>query len=1059
MVPPLKLHAFKGACIFLSSFFFFSSFCFFLSLASEDPIEIPSADIPGDSPRRKSGSIPSKDGTGPSRIAAGGIPSTIFIQPPSTDLPPELLPSAFPTLPPAAIPPAGNPFRYLNAGVAGGGGYIGGGGGGDLMVSEVLEANAFARVNGSFGNILVLTDVDDTLWSSGSMAAFGKHIGGIDSELARGLPYPAIGTLLFLLALGPHTSTPSGLRIPIEHCPVMLLSPRSHNCPIELQGPPVMPRSPGILSARVSTSVLANFTRPPSFATDIESILTRGARHVYGSFVSRWALGFQNEVKMMHALGSQHVRGAAKIEGFTEASIDGARAVVVGDIGEKDPEATAGMAVKYPNSIAAVFLHSVFLDRQKEAEAATEPSLNGLPKHAIPIILNAGGSQIPAYQLVYQITARVREGERKVESFSDLSDHAAYAAGVQIAADVRQIFAVATRKQLLSSVAKSQGDPNSSSTTTTTNSMQPSAPPLVFVHVVHLQTQVIDAPIENSVASQLASMSTKLAMKADGGGTAGLSFYPITGRLIPGGSIPLRCSIRELSYSNRGWIGYLGIGDAYSPGHRLACYFGGQGSQSVEHYLGALGERVDLQGSAVYADAVGSLRAFETFHRDHCGRPEGAVTPLDSCLRQLEAALAAQGGPALKQLLPFLSLACRYRTEMVHWTSAGSEEVEGFAFLLGRAVLRGMAAAPPKSANRKDLAEQQAAQAGLDDYQHQHQQHLMQQQQLLQQQQQQQQQQQHLLVQQQQQQHQHQQLLLQQQQHQHQQLLLQQQQQQQHQHQQQQSDTIPSEAAMRKLRRDLALLPELAADLHVAPDEPLTAVSPSLQLNALDLQTVESLRPFIPDDYYSQAAVSATSTRYDLYSTEGGAAGGAAGAVGAGRGRANHMRGTFRGGDYDGWGSAAASTEGCSYCNGAPLENWLSSLHAFCEKSPRPIASDVCGLMRKWLLEIEGLPGDDGKASKGALNALRKVAEWNTQKPRAPLFISELGIVLEPIHQRPGMTGRGELEKAHALNVVGGISSGKETIRHQRPSERAVWQRISWILKALTESDFSTSLS
>lgn len=264
--------------------------------------------------------------------------------------------------------------------------WVGGGGGG-IMMTELLEVNAFSRIGASFGNVLVLTDVDDTLWCSGSMSAFGKHIGGIDSELERGLPYPGIGTLLFFLALGPHTSTPRGLRIPLDHCPVPLLSPQTHNCPIDLHEVPVVPRSPGILTARVSTSVISSITRPPSFYADIHSILTSGARHVYGANMPSWPLGYENQVRAMHALGSQHSRGAAKVWGFSEAVKQGARAVVLGDTGEKDPEATAGIAVKHPDSIAAVFLHSVFLSREQEVEAAGDPTQNELPPHAIPLIL------------------------------------------------------------------------------------------------------------------------------------------------------------------------------------------------------------------------------------------------------------------------------------------------------------------------------------------------------------------------------------------------------------------------------------------------------------------------------------------------------------------------------------------------------------------------------------------------------------------------------------------------------------------------------------------------
>lgn len=258
---------------------------------------------------------------------------------------------------------------------------------GAAVVSEGLQPNTFGRVGASFGNVLVLTDVDDTLWCSGSMMAFGKHIGGIDSELTRGLPYPAIGTLLFLLAMGPHTCTPSGLRIPLEHCLVTAFPLHTHNCPYEVQHfprPSLLPRGAGVLSARASTSPFAQLTRPPSFFKDIEAIFTAGARQIYGVAAPRWPMAYQNEMKFAQVLSSQHSRGAAKVWGFAEAISRGGTAVVLGDTGEKDPEAAAGMALRHPDALAAVLLHVVFLDRRREVELAAAQTKVDLPKHAIP---------------------------------------------------------------------------------------------------------------------------------------------------------------------------------------------------------------------------------------------------------------------------------------------------------------------------------------------------------------------------------------------------------------------------------------------------------------------------------------------------------------------------------------------------------------------------------------------------------------------------------------------------------------------------------------------------
>lgn len=275
-----------------------------------------------------------------------------------------------------------------------GGGLGGGSIGGDASFfagfHSPLAVDAFARLNVQFGDLMVLTDIDDTLWSSGSVAAFGKHIGGVDPELSRGQPYPGLGTLYCLLALGTHTSTPSGKRIPRTLCPAKVEDWSLNNCPVEVAAAEsvTLPRRPGVLSARASTSPLASVTRPASFFRDVDAILTRGARAVFGPSVQRWSVGFQNEIQLLkHVLASQHARGAAKVWGFTEALKAGAPTVVFGDTGEKDPEAAAGMAVKRPEMLAAVLLHYVFANREKELEAASRSfEEEGVP-YAIPFPL------------------------------------------------------------------------------------------------------------------------------------------------------------------------------------------------------------------------------------------------------------------------------------------------------------------------------------------------------------------------------------------------------------------------------------------------------------------------------------------------------------------------------------------------------------------------------------------------------------------------------------------------------------------------------------------------
>lgn len=348
----------------------------------------------------------------------------------------------------------------------------------------------------------------------------------------------------------------------------------------------------------------------------------------------------------------------------------------------------------------------------------------------------------------------------------------------------------------------------------------------------------------------------------------------------------------------------------------------------MEHYAGPLETRMDLHGIQVYADAVDSLRAFESFHREHCGRRDQTPTPQARCLEMLEKAIAlhaANGAPgSVQQLLPLLSLACWYREQLDHWLSAGAEEVESLAFLLGRAIILGMPAASLFDSHRTSgrRGSHDAFKTG---------------------------------------------------------------QQQEMQEQQPTTNGALGDVALRKLQRDLALLPELAVELHVSPDEPPAPPPPSLHLNALDIRTVEDLRPFMPEDYVAPFSIDVPSSYQFL--KDGGS-----------------FSSSMRKGNSRDMGSEGSvdQLEDCIQPNVGPVATWAENLRSFCMNSRSAIAADVCQTMRRWLQEAEGLPGPDGKPSKGALSVLARIAEWNTGRPKKPLLISELGIVLEPEQMRPG---------------------------------------------------------
>ncbi|OEH77039.1 hypothetical protein cyc_04272 [Cyclospora cayetanensis] len=760
-----------------------------------------------------------------------------------------------------------------------------------VALLQLPDASVYKRVNASFNSVLVLTDVDDTLWSSGAATVFGNHLGGVDNQLARGLPYPGIGTLLYFLALGPHTSTPSGLRIPLADCPFRQLS-QTENCPVEVSGTPKLPRRPGVLSARVSTPVVAKVTRPRSFRSDVETILTAGPRHIYSSAVDRWPVGFQNNMSFTSMLTGQHARGIAKVAGFVDAlGQGGGPAVLVGDTGEKDPEATAAMALMHSDSLVAVLLHSVFSHRYEELMSPASPGSAQRPTHAFRFFINASGRQTPALQLAYRVLAGVKN--LAVNSAADLDPEVAYAAGAQMSAEMRRIFAAATRSHLLAAEAVGRGE-------TVTH---PPPPCIVFLHVEQLDTEVVRESRPAGMGSQVAKLTSWFASKVVSWTSRKLHsnqedldrqafqqqavVQPLSlralvhgvtshGTIYPAG-VPFGSYRTVVGAGLAAWtLGIITTQDVLSLVVATVRDFRSLGPPihcwqrtlvldmlvdvlSVEYYVGALGSRTDLRDHAVYKDAVDALWAFADFQRKHCNRLEEEVLALDSCLEELGRGIAqyaaAKGDSTLTdQLLPLLGLVCRYKDQMEHWLSAGAEEYDGGLF---------------------------------------------------------------------------------------------------------QALSLLEDASFRKLQRDAALLPELAVELHVGPNDAPATLSRALQQNAIDVQTVEDLQPFI-DEILPREIPSA-----DL---------------------------------------------------------------------PRPPQ------------EVES------SQLRGALVGLVRVAEYNVQNLQGVLDIPGLGIVLEPFSMRPGATGRGEVEKLHSLKISKHSSVGQHTVRHQRPSERAAWQRIFVALQELADA-------
>jgi hypothetical protein len=183
--------------------------------------------------------------------------------------------------------------------------------------------------------IQVISDVDDTLKSSGGVNIAGVALGGIDVQYPRGAYYPGVAEFMLHVSLGPHfydaSTTSSPTMIPAK---VAVLTARAEEFKFALELKADNPLSIAFAKAGQAVGV-ADWGLGPV---------------LYGS-VAEWIV--------------QDRKGLRKFNNFErliqQDPTNGAllQYVYVGDTGELDQQAGETMLREYPHLVQAVFLHVV----------------------------------------------------------------------------------------------------------------------------------------------------------------------------------------------------------------------------------------------------------------------------------------------------------------------------------------------------------------------------------------------------------------------------------------------------------------------------------------------------------------------------------------------------------------------------------------------------------------------------------------------------------------------------------------------------------------------------
>lgn len=221
-------------------------------------------------------------------------------------------------------------------------------------------------------DLKVITDIDDTVVSSGGINIFGIHLGGIDNRYKRGQFYP--GVIQFALELSaPNRNLSSNYNINKTIVNIQQHSHSEHHFSL--------PSKIAVLTARAREFKFALALKPTgklnraySTAGASNGLKDWGIGGVYYGSVIEWILHHRKglrkflnfEIMLKH---DDEIAGHSK-----------QKYVFVGDTGEKDEEAGERMATNYPDRIRAVFMHAVCnIHKNKEFRIPADRFVSKVP--------------------------------------------------------------------------------------------------------------------------------------------------------------------------------------------------------------------------------------------------------------------------------------------------------------------------------------------------------------------------------------------------------------------------------------------------------------------------------------------------------------------------------------------------------------------------------------------------------------------------------------------------------------------------------------------------------
>lgn len=233
-------------------------------------------------------------------------------------------------------------------------------------VLSYFGGNVPAKTKPAATETKVVTDIDDTIVSSGGVKLFGIALGGIDNLYRRGQFYP--GAVQFLFELSRPPGSPSYSKISYSNGTDSVVSFRfsSSSSPFVQ-----LPARVAVLTARArefkfALALKASHKVAKAFANigSVNGMPGWGIGDVYYGSVAEWIFqkrkGLRKFANFELMLQSDDKQGSKHVSDNQRSDKKKRQYVMVGDTGEKDEEAAERIAISYPDRLRAVFLHQVY---------------------------------------------------------------------------------------------------------------------------------------------------------------------------------------------------------------------------------------------------------------------------------------------------------------------------------------------------------------------------------------------------------------------------------------------------------------------------------------------------------------------------------------------------------------------------------------------------------------------------------------------------------------------------------------------------------------------------